>query len=520
MTAGILLLLALPSPREIIIDATKSKPISPYIYGINYPDNWIYEWLDEWNQYHNGYTLAREGGNRFTAYNWETNASNAGNDYHHENDDYLAVSNEPGWTVRQFLSAVQSKGAAALITVPTLGYVSADKDGDKNGHQDVGTSPDYLQTRFHRSFAVNPKGPHFPPDTSDKNVYQDEFVAWVEKVKSPKTPVFYSLDNEPDFWFSTHARLMPQKPTYDFILKNQTEYAAMIKSIAPKALVFGPANYGWQGMKSFQDAPDANGRDFVETYLDSMRGSSKKAGHRLLDAYDFHWYPEARGDGIRIIYNQAPDKPGTERARIQAPRSLWDPNYIEDSWIPQSLNNKPIAMLPRMQAKIDKHFPGTKMAITEYEFGGRNTISGALAQADALGVFGRFGLFAACHWGVNHTDRATTAAFKAFTDFDGKGARFGDLGLPVRGESPAENSVYAARDSHQSNRVTVVIINKSEQKQSISMAFNGFAARTATSYVVTSASFEQTHGPEVQLGSGHATVDAPPLSIMTIELRR
>lgn len=60
----------------ITIDATSQKPISPLIYGVNFPD---------WDALGSGFTLARLGGNRTTAYNWETNASNAGNDYRHHN---------------------------------------------------------------------------------------------------------------------------------------------------------------------------------------------------------------------------------------------------------------------------------------------------------------------------------------------------------------------------------------------------------------------------------------------------
>jgi len=62
----------------VTINPAQAKPISPYIYGINFysgvtgpPSN---------------LTFDRAGGNRWTAYNWETNASNAGSDYLYEND--------------------------------------------------------------------------------------------------------------------------------------------------------------------------------------------------------------------------------------------------------------------------------------------------------------------------------------------------------------------------------------------------------------------------------------------------
>ena len=507
-----------PGARVFTVDASRQTPISPYIYGVNYPDTWIYDWLAEWDKYHDGFTLAREGGNRFTAYNWETNASNAGNDYFFENDDYLAVSDEPGWAVRKFLQYVQSAGAAVLLTVPTLGYVSADKDTNRDGGKDVNHTKNWIENRFYRSVARKPGG-HFvyPPDVSDRVVYQDEFVHWVESVKSSKTPVWFSLDNEPDLWHSTHLRIDPVAPTYADIIKNNLDYASAIKDVAPDSLVFGPVNYGWYGFRAFQGAPDAKGRVFVDTYLDAVREASVKAGKRLVDVYDFHWYPEATGDGARIIYGSGPEKPGTIEARIQAPRSLWDPTYVEQSWITNSNDHKPIRLLPDMMDRIQKHFPGTKLAITEYEFGGRNTISGALAQADALGVFGRYGLFAACHWGVNHTEKPVMAAFQAFTNYDRGGSKFGDRELAVTGVNPADESIYAAVDSKNPSRITLVVINKTHDSEPMLISLRGFHPKGARAFVIKDHGFDNPSASDVAIQGQNLSYLSLPLSITTIE---
>ncbi len=507
--------------QQIDVDARKSYAISPYIYGVNYPDSFIQEWFKEWDAHHGAYTLAREGGNRFSAYNWETNASNAGSDYFFQNDGYLGESNEPGWTVKTFLDHVQSVGAAALITVPTLGFVAADKDDKRDGGKDVNHSKDWVHSRFLESLPKKPGGKlTYPPDTNDHKVYQDEFVRWVVSVQSKKSPVWFSLDNEPDFWPHTHARISPELLTYKQIIENNITYASAIKSVAPKSLVFGPVNYGWYGMRAFQGAKDGNGRDFANTYLDQVREASKKEGKRLVDVYDFHWYPEATGDGVRIIYNQAPDKPGTLTARIQAPRSLWDPTYVEDSWITKSSGNKPIRLLPDFAERIAKHFPGTKLAITEYEFGGRNKISGALAQADALGVFGRFGLFAACHWGVKYDEAPVYAAFQSFTDFDRRGAKFGDRGLAVSGEIPAENSVYAALDSHDKNRLTLVVINKTSVDQDLKIGTQGFLPKSAMSFSIHDGVYREPDSGPVEIVEGKLSVKTRAFSITTIEVKR
>jgi hypothetical protein len=59
--------------------------ISPWIYGSNQVDD---------GDTH-GVSMGRIGGNRWTAYNWETNASNAGSDYLYQNDTYLGGGRLP-----------------------------------------------------------------------------------------------------------------------------------------------------------------------------------------------------------------------------------------------------------------------------------------------------------------------------------------------------------------------------------------------------------------------------------------
>ena len=97
-----------------------------------------------------------------------------------------------------------------------------------------------------------------------------------------------------------------------------------------------------------------------------MRQASEAEGKRLLDVLDVHWYPEARGDDIRITDQVGTNE--TRKARLQAPRTLWDPTYIEDSWIGQ-WGSHHLPLLPTLQQSIDTYYPGTKLAITEFNYG-------------------------------------------------------------------------------------------------------------------------------------------------------
>ncbi|RYG35308.1 endoglucanase A [bacterium] len=499
MTMLLALLLPLP-PAEISVDLKASYPISPYIYGANFPD---------WEALQTPFTVSRLGGNRMTAYNWENNASNAGNDYRHQNDGYMGESDEPGKTMLDFMKAAQKNGAHPILTVPTAGYVSADKGPE----DDVNKTPNYLETRFHKSLPSKPGGKYdYPPNKKDKFVYQDEFARWISR--QSQQPLWFSLDNEPDLWSSTHARIVAKNPGYAGILANNIAFAEGIRRVAPKSWIFGPANYGWQGFRRFQDATDGNGRDFLDFYLAGMKEAGQKSGKRLLDVLDIHWYPEAQGGGKRIVMGD--DGEINAEARIQAPRSLWDPEYVETSWISDSIGKKPIVLIPGVKAQIQKQYPGTKFAITEYDFGGAKSTSGMLAQADVLGIFGRTGVDVACHWGIGKDRPATLAGFRAFLDYDGKGGRFGTIGRPVMGEDPATNSVYAASDPAK-RALTLVILNKSSADQPFRIKV-GTQWKSGGAYLAHADRPLTPSGHSMDYKDGEVSLTVPSHGVVTVEL--
>ncbi|MFW6369213.1 MAG: glycoside hydrolase family 44 protein, partial [Myxococcota bacterium] len=298
-----------------------ARPISSYIYGVNHHPG-LEEDLE-------GLGMLRLGGNRWTAYNWTNNASNAGSDYNHQNDGWLGGGEDPGGAVWEGLCFAKRLEAAALVTIPITDWVAADKEG--NGDV-AGSGNDYLQKRFVRSLPRKTAAFSFPPEPGPE-VYQDEMVHWLGSRCREKgcPPVFYALDNEPGLWSTTHPRIRKEPVTYSELVERSVAYASAIKDVDSEALLFGPVSYGWADFVSLQNAPDARGRDFLEHYLRSMREASEEDGRRLLDVLTIHWYPEALGRGERITGQGT--SPAVVAARVQAPRSLWDPRYTEDSWI-------------------------------------------------------------------------------------------------------------------------------------------------------------------------------------------
>jgi hypothetical protein len=435
-------------------------PISPLIYGLN----------EVGHQAQTNQALSRIGGNRWTAYNWENNASNAGADWCYQNDSYLSPSSVPGAPVQSRLAQAEATHTALLVTVPMVDYVAADKLGGSNPPGCSGdvrkSGSGYLTTRMRRNQATSPPPLSATPNTADGNVYQDQFVYWV-KQGHPNATVLFDLDNEPDLWASSHAEVHPQPATYSELMARTLTYARMVKRVWPTAEILGPVSYGWSGYTSLQGAPDASAKgDFLDWYMDQLRAAEAADGRKLVDYLDLHWYPEARGGGARITDTDA-NSAATVAARVQAPRSLWDPSYVETSWISQDAGVGAIRLIPRMNAKIAAHNPGTKLAIGEWNYGGGSNsaggshVSGAVATADALGIFGQQGVGAAAYWPLAPHEEFNLAAFAALRSYDGQRAGFGDTSQLASSSNVGVVTVYASHDAANPGRVVILAINKS-----------------------------------------------------------
>src|SRR5581483_3480930 len=188
------------------VDPTQNNvPISPYIYGSNSSIPGVKN------------TYYRSGGNRLSAYNWETNWSNAGSDYLYENDTLMGTKADgPGWAFTSFHTQNKTNGADSLVTIPMAGYVSA------NGEPAVQVpAADYMTapglTDPHGNFFpisfVKPGYPGSyadPPNLTDGAVYDDEMVKFLVNHLGSSTAggiKFYDLDNEPGAWPSTHQEV-------------------------------------------------------------------------------------------------------------------------------------------------------------------------------------------------------------------------------------------------------------------------------------------------------------------------
>lgn len=336
----------------------------------------------------NGPELVRAGGNRYSAYNWESNASNAGNDYLNQNDAYLGATDDPGKAAQGARETAQSGTNGTLITGQLGDYVSANKapagDVDSDPTDD---NYDYLTTWFKKNWVKKGETLSVTPDATDDYVNQDEFINWVH-TSYAAARVVVSLDNEPDLWHSTHARIWPTRPDYDGVVSRNVNYAKMVREVFPAAEILGLASYGWYGWHTLQGHTDSTTKgEFLPYYLNQLSLASTAAGKRLIDYVDVHWYPEATAGSTeedkksnRVSGDST--TPEAIAARLQAPRALWDTTYVETSWIADSVGA--IGLIPLLKKQILENYLDTKLAFAEWSYGASHHISGALAANEVL----------------------------------------------------------------------------------------------------------------------------------------
>jgi hypothetical protein len=452
------------------------RAISPYIYGVNFATG-------PW------FTLRRSGGNRLTGYNWENNFSNAGSDWYHNSDRYLvrdlpaAQQLIPGICLTGFHDASLEGGQATILTLPMAGYAAADDRGTVTAAQ-AAPSTRWKQVLF-------AKGSEFcdardGPDTTDGFVYVDECVNTLVRrygaASGWRGVRFYAMDNEPGLWSSTHARIHPDKVGCVELRDRSVALASAVKAVDPNAQMLGPVLYGFNAYYSLQNAPDWSSVKrgynwFIDYYLDQMKSAEGRAGRRLLDVLDVHWYPEARdADNVRITESLSSYSRANALARMQAPRSLWDSDYHETSWIEQWYGQF-LPILPPLLDSIEEYYPGTRLAITEYSYGAPDHYSGGIATADVLGIFGKYGLYIAAYWG--DAQSYVTAAFRLYRDYDGQGSTFGATSVSATLSDKQNSSIYASVVDANDSRLHLIVLNKNFD-QPIAGTFNIASAQGFT----------------------------------------
>jgi hypothetical protein len=472
-------------------------------------------------------SLNRWGGNGTTRHNWETNASNRASDWFFETIGDNGVT--PGDSADSFISQSFSGGAQPVLTIPTIGWVAklapdrsmlASFSRAKYGPQ-TGWDPFFQDAG--NGISATTGQPIIGNDPNDANRISDSTFqrTWVQHLVSQWGSAasggvtYYALDNEPSLWHATHRDVQPTGARMAEIVDKFRDYGAQIKAEDPNAVIMGPEEWGWSGylfsgfdlqygsLHGWGFLPDRDlnhNQDYLPFLLDQMQKNESLTSQRVLDIFTVHFYPQGgQYSSDTSTYMQ--------QLRNRSTRALWDPNYLDESWI-----GTQVKLVPRLKQWVNTYYPGTKVGITEYNWGAESHINGATTLADILGIFGREGLDIATYWTAPASTTPTYKAFKLYRNYDDLGSGFGDTSVSALAPDPDTLAVFAAQRSAD-GALTVMAVNKALSGATANFHLANFAANgTAQAWQLTSSN-AITRLDDAVLADSTLTVMLPAQSI-------
>jgi PKD repeat protein len=512
------------------VDANAGKhPISPYIYGVAFaPDSATLADLNA--------PLNRQGGNNASRYNWKINASNHDFDWYFESIDEGGAT--PGLMGDNFIATSRAAGAQPMLTIPMLDWVaklganrsklasfSQAKYGAQTG-ADWQWMPDagngVLASNGQNIVGNDPNDANVPAGVAFQQSWVQHLVAKWGLAASGGLK-FYILDNEHSIWQGTHRDVHPVGATEGEIRQKMIDYSNMIKAADPGAIVVGPEEWGWSGYfysgydQQYGAAhgwccyPDraANGNmDYMPWLLDQLHKYDVANGKHVLDVFSLHYYPQSGEYGDDVSTSM-------QLTRNRSTRSLWDPNYVDTSWIGDK-----IYLIPRMKNWVATYYPGLKLAITEYNWGAEGHINGATAQADVYGIFGREGIDYATRWTTPGASTPTYKAMKMYRNYDGAKHGFGDTSVSASAPNPDNVSAFAATRGADGALTVMVISKVLSGNTPVTLKLANFApGPSAEVWQLTSAN-AITRLANVAVGAGSVTATVPAQSVTLFVIPR
>jgi len=496
------------SAPVLAVDASAARhPISPYIYGINeWPsyNSSTHVWTDSGMSEAMRVGVRRWGGDTATSYNWQLDIQNLDSDWYFTT---YVVGDGVNSTFDVYHEGDLKTGTLSLGTVPVMDWTPKLIPG-KPLVFNVPLSCSYSVAKYGAQKQTDPYDPDcgmgvltngnkIANDPNDTYRPMDPSFAgqWVTSIRNKYGAAnlggvqVWDLDNEPEWWDSTHADIYSNAATYDDMMNRNIATALAVKAADPTALVSGPVEAGWPGMlfskKDFEsgwntgphyqywanpiDQKAHGGVPWLQYYLQQMQKAGQTSGQRLLDYLDVHAY--IRPDGL----TESAGNVAMETLRTTSTRAFWDPTYIVPiATMPASgdpcdnydaicdATGTQVApqLIRNMSQWVDQNYPGTKLAITEYNWGALDSITGAVAQADILGIFGREGLDLGTIWPsfTLTPSYPGSFAFRIFLNYDGNGSQFGETSVSATTDNADVLSIFAAQ--RHDSALTVLVLNK------------------------------------------------------------
>ena len=449
------------APALITVNATANvHPIDPNIYGTAYATT---AQLNDLN-----IPLNRSGGNSSDTYSYQQDSTNHGSDWFFES---IKSGNGNGQGMDSWINETRAGGAQPSITLNLFDWAAKNAVSSTLGSFPVSQygaqqSVDPWNTNLGNGVRTNgtnitgndPNIAYVPNSPAFEQVWIQHLIDTFGNSQNGGVQ-YYTLGNEPGLWNSTHRDIHPNGVTNAELLNRVIAYASMVKSLDPNAKILGFEEWGWTNY--FINGADSaaqnwgatyNGLNFQTWMLDQMRQHDTATGQRLLDYFTLHFYPQAGQFSDDVSNNM-------QLLRNRSTRSLWDPNHVDESWINTTgINGGKVNLINMMKNWVNTYYPGTKLGITEYNWGAEGNMNGATTQADIWGIFGREGLDLANRWTTPATNSPTYLAMKMYRNYDGSDSTFGESSVSASVANPDQVSAFASVRAD--GALTIMVVNK------------------------------------------------------------
>lgn len=442
------------------------------------------------------------GGPRSTRFNYQLgNAWNTGRDGAFRNES--APSSDD--LVGEWLTTNEAAGVASRVAVPALGWIA--RDGDPS----TCSFPDESRTGCLTAsgFDCASTGPIADPMRANVGSSPATVSEWISGYEVQRlAPTFLAVDNEPERWGIDHYDVHPTCTDYFEILGTYVAYASALRQAAPSAQLAGPVMCCWY---DFADSPgpgDGTDEDLLNWFLRTLSERDDPAAgddvDPLLDVVDLHFRPSAD-----VVNGRS--GPDVDLARLESTRELWDPEHRAEN------SGEIIEFLPRVRRTTDAYFPGMPIMISDWRFGGEDSIGGALAIFETLGIFAREGVHAAAHADTLVPDTPGFHAFRLFGNYDGRGAAFEGIVVDAALDDLTDVSVFAAVER---NTLRIGLVNRSGESQRIRLDVDGAERGGGSMFTYSGANLDEFVESVVTAlpdGSGSSMVELPPMSASMVE---
>lgn len=394
----------------------------------------------------------QSGGNNSTKYNWRAHLSSHPDWY---NNVYAHDWDASASRIQNNLPDVQ-----AMFSFQLSGYVASSKDYNFDDYS-------YNNSQWWTGTSQNLAGGGVVGSGTkaevegDYRLYLKEWPAdsttaildfWKnERELDMSKFIYWSMDNEPEIWCSTHDDL-PLEFTADEFIEKYIAVAKRARALYPDIKLCGPVTANeWQWFKFREENLTIDGRYYcwLEYFIKRVADEQKASGVRLLDVFDIHWYPSTT----------------TFKGLTNLHRVFFDKNYscseanglktINGGW--DNISNEYI--FARVNDWLDEHFGedhGITLALTETAFKTSDPNIVALTYGSFLGTFMENGveLFSPWEWQTGMWE--TAHLFSRYSKSISVSSSSSDKNVS------AYSSVNASNDS-----LTVILVNRSEKEECV-----------------------------------------------------